>query len=284
MKAKAPRANRYCAGVPLAAAKKPLGGMSLNGHAGGMFSMKHLRIALQFLTALPFKIQAEIKDEDYAKSLIYFPVVGIFIGTILAIVALGYLFLPLSLVAAILLVVSTGISAALHLDGFADTCDGFYGAKAKEEILKIMRDPRIGVMGVIGISLLLLLKFSLLVSIPRATLWRALILMGCFSRWLQAVSCLLPYAREEGKARLFIQYARKKDIMIAGLVTLFVSCALFALKGVFIFFTALIPAILFMRYAKAKIGGMTGDTIGAVNEIAEASTLFSTLIFGSLWS
>lgn len=246
--------------------------------------MKHLLIALQFLTVLPFKSHIEIKDEDYARSLIYFPLIGIIIGAILSIVSLCYLFLPMPIVGVVILIVSTFFTGVLHLDGFADTCDGFYGLRPKEEILKIMRDPRIGGMGVVGITLLLLLKFSIIISIPRDALWQSLVLMCCFSRWTQATGCLLPYARNEGAAGAFIKHARKKDIVIAGLFTIFVSCALFGLKGIAIFFISLIPTLLFIRYAKAKIGGMTGDTIGAVNEIAEISVLFSILMLGSIWT
>jgi adenosylcobinamide-GDP ribazoletransferase len=246
--------------------------------------MKYLLIALQFLTVLPFKIRTDIKKEDCARSLIYFPMVGIIIGAILSIVSVGYLFLPMPVVGVVILIASAFITGALHLDGFADTCDGFYGSKPKEEILEIMRDPRIGVMGVVGIILLLLLKFSLIVSIPRGVLWQSLVVMCCFSRWAQTIGCLMPYARNEGKAWVFIKYARKKDIVIAGLLTILVSGALFGLKGIAIFFTSLIPVLLFIRYAKARIGGMTGDTLGAVNEITEASTLFSILILGLIWN
>jgi adenosylcobinamide-GDP ribazoletransferase len=189
----------------------------------------------------------------------------------------------MSVVGVVILIVSAFITGALHLDGFADTCDGFYGSKSKEEILEIMRDPRIGVMGVVGITLLLLLKFSLIISIPRDALWRSLVLACCFSRWAQATSCLMPYAHKGGKAGIFIRYARKKDIVIAGLFTMLVSGTLFGLRGIVIFFTSLIPTLLFIRYAKAKIGGMTGDTIGAVNEIAEANALLFILTLGSIW-
>jgi adenosylcobinamide-GDP ribazoletransferase len=246
--------------------------------------MKRLLIAFQFLTALPFKIHSEIKEEEYARSLIYFPLVGMTIGVTLSAILLCCRFLPVSVLGVIVLIFSAFLTGALHLDGFADTCDGFYGSKTKEEILAIMRDPRIGVIGVVGIILLLLLKFSLIVSIPRRVLWQSLVMMCCFSRWAQTIGCLMPYARNEGKAWIFIKYARKKDIVIAGLLTVLVSIALFGLKGITIFFTSLIPVLLFIRYAKTRIGGMTGDTLGAVNEITEASTLFSILILGSIWT
>lgn len=246
--------------------------------------MKHLLIAFQFLTVLPFKIHIEIKDEDYARSLLYFPVVGVAIGAVLSVVSLCCESLSASVTAAIVLICSVFLSGVLHLDGFADTCDGFYGSKPKEETLRIMRDSRVGVMGVVGVILLLLLKFSLIVGIPRDILWRSLITMCCLARWTQARGCLLPYARNEGKAGLFIKYARKKDIIIGGVFTIIVFSVLFGLKGIIIFFSSLIPALIFICHAKSKIGGMTGDTIGAVSEITEVSTLFSILIVGSVWT
>ena len=246
--------------------------------------MKHLLIAFQFLTVLPLKICIEIKGEDYGKSLVYFPIVGMTIGVALSAISLCCGFLPVPVLAATVLIFSAFLTGMLHLDGFADTCDGFYGSKPKEEILEIMRDPRIGVMGVVGITLLLLLKFSLIISIPKDVLWRSLITMCCLARWTQATGCLLPYARNEGKAGLFIKYARKKDIIIGGVFTIIVFSALFGLKGIIIFFSSLIPALIFICHAKSKIGGMTGDTIGAVSEITEVSTLFSILIVGSVWA
>jgi adenosylcobinamide-GDP ribazoletransferase len=245
--------------------------------------MKNLLIALNFLTILPFKIHTGIKSEDYAGSLIYFPVAGMIIGAVLSIVSLLYLFLPAAVVAVFVLIVSVFITGALHLDGFSDTCDAFYGQKPKEEILKIMRDPRCGAMGAIGVTLLLLLKFSLLISIPQRVLLRSLVVMCCFSRWSQTICCLMPYSRSEGKAEAFIKYARKKDIIIAGLFTILISFALLGFKGIGVFFVSIIPVLLFIRYSRIKIGGMTGDTIGAVNEIAEVSVLFSILIISLIW-
>lgn len=246
--------------------------------------MKRLLMAFQFLTVLPFKIRSEIKEKDYAGSLVYFPIVGMAIGVMLWAVSLCCGFLPVPVFGAIVLIFSALLTGVLHLDGFADTCDGFYGSRTREEVLRIMRDSRIGVMGVVGLILLLLLKFSLIVGIPRNILWRSLITMCCLARWTQAAGCLLPYARNEGKAGLFIKYARKKDIIAGGVFTIIVFSALFGLKGIIIFFSSLIPALIFICRAKSKIGGMTGDTIGAVSEITEVSTLFSILTVGSVWA
>ncbi|MCM8773823.1 MAG: adenosylcobinamide-GDP ribazoletransferase [Candidatus Omnitrophica bacterium] len=241
--------------------------------------MNYFLIALKFLTTLNFKLSKEIKEKDYGRSLLYFPFVGILIGGILSVISLIFNFLPQTVLVAIILLTSAIITGALHLDGFADTCDGFYGSKSKEEILRIMHDSRIGVMAAVGLFLLLLLKFSLIISLPKYILWRALIMICCFSRWVQTLGCLVSYAGNEGKAKFFIKYARKKDVVLSGIFTIFFSFILFGLKGIVIFLFSSLPALLFIHYAKFKIGGMTGDTIGAVNEISELSNLLFILIW-----
>jgi adenosylcobinamide-GDP ribazoletransferase len=246
--------------------------------------MKQMFIAFQFLTILPFRIQAAIREEDYARSLAYFPIVGMFIGSILSAVSLCSGFLPIPVTAVIILAVSACITGALHLDGFADTCDGFYGSRPREEILRIMRDPSCGAMGLVGLMLLLLFKFSLIISIPKETLWRVFIPMCCFSRWAQSMCCFLPYARTEGKAAFFIKHIRRQDIMIGGSFTLMICLVLFGIKGIALSLISVIPVLLFIRYSKAKIGGVTGDTLGAVNEIAESAMLFSIIALGPIWN
>ncbi|MCM8823320.1 MAG: adenosylcobinamide-GDP ribazoletransferase [Candidatus Omnitrophica bacterium] len=246
--------------------------------------MKHFLIALQFLTILPVKINEEIKEEDLANSLLYFPLIGVIIGGILSTILLSHKFLSMPVLSAIILLVSTIISGGLHLDGFADTCDGFCGARSKEKILKIMHDSRIGAFGAIGVVLLLLLKFSLFVSLPINTLWKALIVSFCFARYSQTVCCLLPYASCEGKAKAFVKYARKRNIIIGGIFTLIVFGILLGLKGITIFFVSFILNLIFIFYVKSRISGITGDTIGAVNEIAEVSTLFLIHLLSEKWS
>lgn len=239
--------------------------------------MKQFLIALQFLTILPVRIQV-VEEKDFGKSLIYFPLVGAIIGVLLisALFIFGS-FLPL-VTAALILATSIIITGGVHLDGFADTCDGFFGFKSKEETLRIMRDSRVGTMGVIGVVCLLLLKFAILTGIPKETLWKSLIMMAVFARWTQGLACLISnYARSEGKAKYFIEYAEPKGIIIGGLFTLALFLMLMKLKGLILFIALLALVFLFISYIKRKIGGMTGDTIGATNEIAEILILLSFL-------
>jgi len=242
--------------------------------------VKRFLIALQFLTILPIKIKSEMKEADFGRSLLYFPVVGLITGFLLSGVAFFLGFLPDLLKGVFILMVSVIITGGIHLDGFADTCDGFYGSKPKEKVLEIMRDSRIGVTGVIGIVNLLLLKFTLIVSIPQNFLWKALIMMTTFSRWSQALSCYAAqYARKEGKAKFFIEYANRKDVIVGALFAFVLFLLMAKLKGMLVFFSGVFSVLLFILYVKRKIDGMTGDTIGATSEISEVVVLLSILIF-----
>lgn len=241
--------------------------------------MKQFFIALQFLTILPIKIKSEIKKEDLGRSLVYFPLVGALLGFFLVLTFLTFDFLPHLVTAVLILGASIIITGGMHLDGFADTCDGLYGFKTKARALEIMRESHIGAMGVIGIIVLLLLKFALLASIPKESMWRLLILMAVFARWAQTLACLFSsYARKEGKAKYFIEYAGKREFFIGTVFTLTAFLLLLNVKGLILFIVTLLSIILSISWIKRRIDGMTGDTIGAVNEVAEVSVLLFGLI------
>jgi len=231
--------------------------------------MKFL-IALQFLTIFPINIKKEIKKEDFGKSFLYFPLVGLLIGLFLVLSAFLFSFLPEFISASFVLLVSIIITGGLHIDGLADTCDGFYGNRSKEKILEIMRDSNVGAMGAIGIVILLLMKFSFISSICDIELYKILIAITVFSRWAQSlVCCLSSYVRKEGKAKYFIDYVRKKDVIAGGIFTLILFLLLMKIKGLILFFLSTLIVFLFLLYIKKKIGGITGDIIGAISEVSE---------------
>ncbi len=236
-------------------------------------------IALQFLTIIPFNIKKKIEDKDFGRSLGYFPIVGLLLGIFLSGVAYISMFLPTMVISSLILVAWTVVTGGIHLDGFADTCDGFYGNRRKEDILEIMRDSRIGTMGAAGIAILLLFKFAMLSSIRSEDLWKVLIMTVVFARWSQAFVCLTStYARDEGKAKHFIEHVKRGDVFMGAIFILILNWFLIGIKGIILFTLLVITVLLFTKYVKRKIGGMTGDTIGATNEIAEASALLFSLI------
>lgn len=241
--------------------------------------MKRFLIALQFLTILPVKIKLEIEQSDFGKSLLYFPLIGMLIGTLLSLSLFLLGGLPRMVRAIFILIMPIIITGGIHLDGFADTCDGFYGARPKEVILQIMRDSQIGVMGVIGLVCILLLKFSLIASIPQNILWRPLIMMMAFSRWTQVLGCYMSsYPREDGKAKYFIEYDSKKEFLAGVFFVIVLFLLLAGLKGLVLLVLSLAMILLFINYVKKRIDGMTGDTIGATSEIAEVLMLLFYLI------
>lgn len=236
--------------------------------------MENFFIALQFLTILPVKLRQEVKNEDFGRSLVYFPLVGLLIGMVLSLSALLFSPLPPNLRAAMILIISIIVTGGIHLEGFSDTCDGFYGNNSKEKILEVMRDSHIGTMGAIGVVSILLLKFSLIASLSEDVLWKALILMAIASRCAQVAACRgASYARQEGKAKYFVEYATRKALSISFLFTLVLFCLFFRLKGLVIFFALVLSFIFFLRYIKKRIGGVTGDTIGALSELIEVLVL-----------
>ncbi len=247
--------------------------------------MKHFLIALQFLTTLPVSIKSKIKHKDFGSSLLYFPVIGLLIGILLAMSVFLFAFLPNLVRGAAILIISVVVSGGIHLDGFADTCDGFYGNKPKERILAIMRDSHIGAMGALGIICLLILKFSLIVSFQSEILWRVLIAMAVFSRWTQVLACkTYPYVRKEGKAKHFIEQASKLTVFTGGAFTLVLFLLLLQLKGLALFSLSTAIVFLFLRFIKKKLGGMTGDTIGAASEVGEVLILLFSIILVNIWS
>lgn len=241
--------------------------------------MKRFLVALQFLTIWPVRIRSEITAEDLGGSLRYFPLVGLFLGLALAGAALLLGFLPHPVVAVLILILSIALTGGIHLDGFADTCDGFGGLRPKEKVLEIMRDSRVGVMGVTGVFCLLALKGVLVASVAPNILWRLLILMTVFSRWSQVlVCCTSSYARAEGKAKHFVEYAGRKDLLAASILAAVVILFLARWRALLVLFLSLLPLLLFLMYVKRRIGGVTGDIIGAASEITEVAILFFGLI------
>lgn len=244
--------------------------------------MKRFLLALQFLTILGFKTKPEITEEDLGRSLIYFPIVGLFIGLFLALIfnILGFLSYPVKII--LILIIYIIITGAIHLDGFIDTCDGLYAGRSKEEILAIMRDPHTGAMGVIGLVCLLLFKFVVFLSLPEEILIKTLIVVVVFGRWSQVFSCYISKdTLQEGTARYFIEYVDTKTIFFTTLFTLGLSLMLLKVKSVVSFLISGFIVFSFVNFVKRKIGGVTGDTVGAASEVAEIGYAFINLILFS---
>lgn len=238
--------------------------------------MRSFLIALQFLTSIPVKVKKTVGDKELAESMAYFPLVGLLVGTILA---LAYnilsLIFPHPVNCAFILILNIIITGGLHIDGFIDTIDGIASGADRKRMLEIMREGRLGAIGVAAAILLFLAKYSLLISLPKGTIELSLIIMSALSRWSFVISsALYPYARDgEGLGRKFIQSLNFKQVLIATVTILVVGSLVFKLR-VFVLIPVICCVFLaFNFYLYKKIGGITGDTLGALGELIEVMTL-----------
>ena len=232
--------------------------------------MRRLILILQFLTRIPLPtIEWRSDNNEFRDGIVYFPLVGFIVGLfIMLFYFLGNL-LGGKLLASVAAVTSEAfITGGLHIDGLADTFDGLYSNRSKDRILEIMKDSRIGTNGVLAILLTILLKLSLIYQLPESETFKILLLMPVFSRLgMVFASRYSKYARENGLGNVFIGQVNNKHVagavLISGLISLIHISSLLFIPIVFGF------CLLYIKNIKEKIGGMTGDTLGALCELSE---------------
>ncbi len=241
-------------------------------------------LALQFLTIFPIKIKKNPQESDLASSMVFFPIVGLLLGFLLVAIDFSLSpFLSKKIVAIILVTFLFVITKGLHLDGLSDTFDALFSGKDKKQKLAIMKDSQIGAMGATALFLSLLLKIALIENIPPLIKVPALILFPAVSR----CSMLFPakifkYAREEGTGKSFIENLKAKHLFFAFFITALIVFSLLQIKGLIAFFLTILSILVFTKIVSKSIGGISGDILGAVNEISEISFLLYLEIFGFL--
>jgi len=238
--------------------------------------MRLLR-AILFLTILPFPTKREVTEAHLARATACFPLVGMLLG--------GALFLSARLAAslwspptvnALVLILWGLLTGGLHLDGLADTVDGLCGGATREEKLAIMRDSQVGVFGAATLFGLLLLKFSLLGELGGAAYGDALVLAPTLGRWAMVCAIFFfPPARKEGLGRLF-KGCSWQELAFATATALGCAILLLGPWGSAVF-GGLGLAVAVMAWALTRaLGGLTGDTYGALCEVGEVLTLGMT--------
>lgn len=230
--------------------------------------MKSLFAAFGFLTILPVP---EKWRGDVGRSVPAFPAVGIAAGLFAAACDILFMGILPPLPASVLTVlVMIGISGGLHIDGLSDTADGFLSARDRDRALEIMRDPHIGVMGVLAIVGVILLKVSLLNELTGAWRVQVVFLMPLAGRCgLIGPMTFLPYARSEGLATKFLPHRSAWHALWA-LAVLSAACWWAGgAAGLIVVVAVVILDVILSAAMLRRIGGMTGDTIGATCELAE---------------
>lgn len=239
--------------------------------------------AFRFLTIIPLPGQLGTAEDELAGATPFFPLIGLLIG-LLAVPVMWFMQMvfPPVVVAVLATTLLLVMSGGLHLDGLADTADGFFSSRPREEMLVIMRDSASGAMGVIALIMVLLLKITCLSSLS-GQLLKVIVLMPVAGRFaIVLMMALLPYARSQGGlASLF--YSRRSRIVacLAFVFFLVVCWGVAAGTGLVVAIVVVLLVLLFSLYCQKKIGGATGDTLGAVCELAETGV---TLVFTAVYT
>ena len=243
--------------------------------------MRELISALQFLTVIPIPFKTD--ENSLGRSVPYFPIAGLCIGALSALIywiTAFYFKMPAN-VASLSAIISLALfSGGLHLDGLADTADGLFSHRSKEKTLEIMNDSRIGTMGVLALIFAILSKWIFISSIREIDAFKILFLSPCASRTALSVSLLLfPYARYEGLVGVFKRNQKIYDWVFPVLFSLATGWICFYFTGVLIVFIAVISGLIFSLYCLKRIDGITGDTLGAVSETGELISFIAIFCF-----
>lgn len=232
--------------------------------------------ALEFLTIIRVPGERAFSDEELGRSMSLFPLVGLLIGLILAGVRYVLnLALPPSLADILVIAVLAVVTGCLHLDGFADTIDGLAGGGDRERTLAIMKDSRIGSFAVVGLILILILKAAALMGIPEGVKGRALIAAPVLGRWSAVqLAAWFAYARAGyGTGRAFTRYAGRGESGISTLVAAVIVVAVFGISGMAMLLAIAVLTALLGLFFRGRIGGVTGDIMGAACEVSEVACL-----------
>lgn len=241
--------------------------------------MRDFITCLEFLTRVRFSKRTDWRDEDFSRSVPYFPLVGLVIGSLLAAVNYGlfYIETPLFLRVTLLLLAEIIITGGLMYDGFMDTADGVFSARSRERMLEIMKDSHVGSNAVLAIIILLLLKIAAYLELSGETLTWVLLTMSVATRTFMVVFIVnFPYARKEGIGHMFTKYAKPFYTYIAFAVCagIIAACGLQYLAVAGICFTV---TLIIAKYLKTQLGGLTGDTYGALTECGNVIYLLTAV-------
>ena len=254
--------------------------------------LRDLSLAIRFLTIFPIasfplsnnsnQDEEEGLVENFANSMAFFPLVGMLIGVSLVVLRRIFYYLPVSPLVGdtLVLIVWIWLSGGLHLDGFADSIDGFSGGHNKEEILNIMKDSATGAKGVVALVSLLLLKFVLLVEMPLFLKDAVLFFTPTVGRWSMVIAAFLgkPARLKNSMGKLFMDYVSWREVIFASLTLAVVGILLFRLYFIPLVIIGIGIVLLILKYCHKRINGISGDVLGAINEIVEVFILLTFYI------
>lgn len=250
-------------------------------------------LLLKFMTRFPVPLNVEYDSNKLGKSMKFFPIVGMIIGTLLFIIYyFGRKYIPSPYVlAGLLCLIEIIMTGALHLDGLADTFDGIFSYRSKQKMLEIMKDSRIGTNGALAIIVYFVLKILVLAALETDFgfhgMGLGLLTAPVVGRAVSVLNCAVgKYAKPNGMAKDFVELTTRQGGTFAILSSLIF---LFLLQGIVypilnpihlvnVVFIVYVLGLYFAKLMERKIGGITGDTLGAVLELSELIFLIGLYI------
>lgn len=226
--------------------------------------------ALGFFTRIPVPMKADFKEDDLNHSARYFPLVGLVIGALAALIySLVAEVLPKELAIIASMAATIYVTGAFHEDGLTDAVDGLGGGWEKEQVLTIMQDSRIGSFGAVGLFLVLLAKYEALAHTYPALIPVAMIAGHALSRFAAVlVIATQPYVKSQGKAKPLATSMSKGEITLAAIFGL-APLLLLAPKLLITLVPVVIVWLWFSYKLKNRLGGYTGDCLGAMQQLTE---------------
>jgi adenosylcobinamide-GDP ribazoletransferase len=235
--------------------------------------MRGLLTAIGFLTVMP--VPASAQSGSFGRSAAWFPVVGALIGLALAGVDwCGRALWDPYVAAALMIGVGIAFTGGLHIDGLMDTADALFSRRSRERMLEIMRDPRSGALGIAAGISVLALKFAAYAHLAGGEHWRVVVAAPVVGRLAVVIAlAVFPYAREAGTGASFAAQTRWGHAIAALLLAAAISYGVLGWHGLVLVGGGLVVALLGGLYVTGRLGGLTGDVYGAINELAEIVAL-----------
>jgi adenosylcobinamide-GDP ribazoletransferase len=229
--------------------------------------------ALQFLTLFPCRTRKDYADANVGGSAIFFPVIGLILGSLLVVV--NFLLEPFAsagLLSVLLVTLLAFMTGGLHLDGVGDTFDGLGAGGDRDHMLSVMDDSHTGVFGLIAIVLVLFLKIHALESLD-VDRWRVLLTAPILGRWAMVLLAYRSKAAKMGLGSNLVDHLQTKHFLLATLLTLLLVAAIGRRNGIVMMAWVAVFTIASKSYFHRRLGGVTGDTCGAVGELSETSVM-----------
>lgn len=246
---------------------------------------RELVAAVSFLSVLPMPgrmwlFEIENATPPLLVGCTYFPLVGLLLGLLLWLLVLVFTpLIPQLALAGLLVVALVLLTGGLHLDGLMDTCDGLFGGTTRERKLEIMRDSRVGSFGILGGACMLLLKFAFFASLRERSLPLALLVTLPSARWAMVLALrIFPSARSTGLGAAFHQTVTTERLVLASIVALTIVSIAGQWIGLIIWATTSAATLVLGFWITRNLGGLTGDSYGAIEEVAEVVALLVLVI------